>query len=401
VIDLPADIPRDVPGLWEGYQQWLEERGIRQPRVAVHGGYGKNNLGDDAILDVLIERTLRHLPDARITVVCHGPDNVRRRYDDVAGLTACHFKSRAAAVAVVRSHIYIIGGGGIVNRINVYSGRQRWKILDPKGKVLFLAALGAKLAGAKTHFYAIGATSFPDAGVKALARLVLRTADTVSVRDPLSVENLRSLGLRREIVRVLDPALSLRPDEPEAAESVLQQWGVAARPRRRVGVAFRYVRDASTDNQAKVRAVADLVRHLVRKTGCQVVFIPASHHPSEHYEDDLDFGRQVRSILGPTDDFSLIEQYYHPRLMMALLAAMDFNLMERLHAVILTSQTEVPFFAVAYDAKVAEYARLVGCADRMIPSDRLWSEPDYTWLEPHLAAVRGASQPDGVPREPA
>ncbi len=391
MIELPADIPHDVPGLWEGYQDWLEQRGIRQPRVVLHGGYGKNNLGDDAILDVLIERTLRHLPEARITVVCHGPDNVRARYDGLAGLTACHFKSRAAAEAIIRSHIYLIGGGGIVNRINVYSGRQRWKIFDPKGKVLFLAALGAKLCGAKTHFYAIGATSFPDAGVKALARLVLRSADTVSVRDPLSVENLRSLGLRREIVRVLDPALSLRPDEPEAAEKALQRWGVAARPRRRLGIGFRYVRDPSVDNQAKVRAVADLVRHLIRETGGQVVFIPASHHPSEHYEDDLDFGRQVRSVVGESEDFALIEEYYHPRLMMALLAAMDFNLMERLHAVILTSLTGVPFFAVAYDAKVAEYAKLVGCGDRMIASDRLLSEAGYAWLEPHLAALRGAS----------
>ena len=112
MLELPPDIPADVPGLWEGYAEWLGAKGVSRPRVAIHGGYGKNNLGDDAILDVLLSRTLARFPDAAVTVVCHGPANVEARYRDLPNLSACHFKSLAALRAVVGSHLYFIGGGG-------------------------------------------------------------------------------------------------------------------------------------------------------------------------------------------------------------------------------------------------------------------------------------------------
>ncbi len=384
MISLPSEIPRDIPGLWSGYQTWLAERGVRTARVVLHGGYGKNNLGDDAILHVLIERTLEHLPGAQITVVCHGPENVARRYQHVSGLSACYFKSGAALRAIVKSHIYIIGGGGIVNKINAYSGRQTMKLLDMKGKFLFIAAALAKVTGAQTCFYAIGATSFPDRGVKALAKPVLNGATVVSVRDERSLQNLETIGVQRPIVQVLDPALSLKPAPRAEAEEVLRKWGVPG-VGRRVCVGFRFVRDGATDNDAKVQAAARFCDHLIKRCGGHVVFLPASQHPSEHYEDDLEFGRRVRSALAEAKSFSLIEEYYHPTLMMAVLGAMDFNVLERLHAVILTSLTEVPFFVVSYDAKVTEYAKLVGAVDRLITSEDFVNRGDYGWLDRELA----------------
>src|SRR5688572_2911510 len=108
MLELPAERPHDVPGLWQGHRDWLSDRGIHAARVTLHGGYGKNNLGDDAILHVLILRVLEELPGAQLTIVCHGPENVARRYAHIPGLAACGFKSRAALRAMLRSHIYII-----------------------------------------------------------------------------------------------------------------------------------------------------------------------------------------------------------------------------------------------------------------------------------------------------
>lgn len=396
----PDAIPADIPGFWTNTRRHLEERGVRAPRVVIHGGYGKNNLGDDAILDVLVGRVREHLDGARITVLCHGPGNVARRYRDDPHLVAFHFKSTGAARAIVTSHLYIIGGGGIVNRINVYSGRQRLKLLDMKGKFLFLAAAAAKAAGARTCFYAIGATSFPDPGVRLLARTVLATASVVSVRDPRSLANLQAIGVKRPIVQVLDPALSMTPAPAEEAEEALAEAGVPRGERPRVAIGFRYVRDGS-DNDAKVAAVVRLTRHLLTRYGVSVVFVPASHHPSEHFEDDLDFGRRVRAALGDEGaHVHVVERYHHPRLTMAMLGAMDFAVLERLHAVILTSRTEVPFCAVAYDAKVSEYVELIGAGERLITSERFvrdaLAEEGYPWLDPFLRAALGADLHEGA-----
>jgi len=142
------DIPADVPGLWDTLTSRFANLG-RPPRVVIHGGYGKNNMGDDALLHVIRGRVLAALPTAEVHVVCHGPERVVARYrDDPAGpVTSSHFKSRATIRAARRSDLYIIGGGGIVNRINAYSGLMMLKWLDPKGKFQFLAALLAGWTG--------------------------------------------------------------------------------------------------------------------------------------------------------------------------------------------------------------------------------------------------------------
>jgi polysaccharide pyruvyl transferase WcaK-like protein len=356
-------IPHDVPGLWESYAELIQKKGIEHPRVVIHGGYGKNNMGDDAILHVLLTRTKKYLPKADIMVVCHGPDNVLKWYPDIS---ACHFKSFSALRAIAKSHIYFIGGGGIINVINTYSGYRTFRIFDLKGKFLFVAAYLAKIFGAKTHFYAVGATSFPDPVVKLLARIVMNQADVVSVRDSLSITNLRRIGVKKELVQVLDPALSLQPAHKETALAVLKECGIHRGQRPIVCINMRYVNDKVIDNRKTIAETIVLIRYLINEKMCDVFFIPVSQHPSNHFEDDLDFGRQVKKGLNLTSHFYLMEKYYHPTVMMAVLREMDFCILERLHAVILASKTGVPFFAVAYDNKVSEFVKTTGRENMMI-----------------------------------
>lgn len=350
------DIPDDIPEFWKGCLEYIERKGIINPRVVIHGGYGKKNLGDDAILHVLINRTKRYLPDARIIVICHGPENVRRWYPDIHSL---HFKSLSTLLAILKSHIYIIGGGGIVNKINVYSGRRTFKIFDMKGKFLFFAACLARIFGAKTHFYAIGCTSFPDPMVKVLARIVLARADFVSVRDPLSIENIRKIGIKRRLFLILDPALSMEPAPRKYILDALRECGIVKITRPVICLSMRYIGDGSTDNRKILSDTIQLVQYLITEKRCCVLFMPASQHPSRHFEDDLDFGRRLKDGLGKIPDFYLMERYYHPTVMMGILKEMDFCILERLHTVILASKIGAPFFAISYDNKVTEFVKLI------------------------------------------
>ena len=384
-----SDIPKDVPHLWEQYAAWLAAEGVSRPRVTIHGGYGKNNLGDDAILDVLLHRTLSKFPQAQVRVVCHGPERVAARYRELPNVSACHFKSLDAFKAALTSHLYFIGGGGIVNRINVYSGRQRLRLLDMKGKYLFIAAALARLSGARTHFYAVGVNSFPDAGVKFLARWTLRYATVVSVRDVMSLETLRALGLGREVVLVQDPALSLQPAPAPEAERLLSRWGAPAVRRPRACINFRYVREVHVSNEAKVDLVASLVGHLIDR-GFQVVFLAASQHPTERFEDDLHFGRAVGARLGATELFTVIEEYSEPALTMAVLCRMDVCVLERLHAVILATVAGVPVYVISYDDKVTEFVKLAGRESQMMALETFMQQRSFGWLDASLSQVRTA-----------
>jgi polysaccharide pyruvyl transferase WcaK-like protein len=52
--------------------------------------------------------------------------------------------------------------------------------------------------------------------------------------------------------------------------------------------------------------------------------------------------------------------------MKAILAEMDFALLERLHAAILAAGAGAPFLAVSYEDKVAEFVRSIGRADDLL-----------------------------------
>jgi len=238
-----------------------------------------------------------------------------------------------------------------------------------KGKYLFVAAYLAKIFGARTNFYAIGATSFPDILVKLLSKIALSNADEVSVRDPLSISNLRKLGIKRELVLVRDPALSLEPARPEEAVRILESMGLrskASRSRPLVGINFRYVNDPAVNNERSLTQAAQLVRYFIREKKCDVLFLPISHHPSKHLEDDLDFGRQVRNRLDHVSHYFILEDYLHPRLMMALMGEMDCMILSRLHSVILGSKMNAPIFTVSYDDKVTQFVRLIQKEDMLM-----------------------------------
>lgn len=186
------NIQDDIPGFWNSLRIHLGKKGKSAPRVVIHGGYGKRNMGDDALFYAIYTRVRKHLPNAKITAICHGPQQLLLWQPDIS---AFHFKSFKALNSIFKSDVYIIGGGGIINRINTYSGNMTFKLFDMKGKFMLVAALLAQLCGAKSVFYGIGAESFPDIGVKLLTRLAFNYADTVSVRDPLSMQNLKKAGV--------------------------------------------------------------------------------------------------------------------------------------------------------------------------------------------------------------
>jgi polysaccharide pyruvyl transferase CsaB len=373
----PADTAR-----WRLWGQALQERGRLHPRIVLHGGYGKRNLGDDAILEVLLSQVRQVFPSAHITVVCHGPAEVRARHQ----VTAYHFAAWQTLRAIVQADVYIIGGGGIVNRVNIYSGFRRLRILDPKGKFLFVAAALAKLCGARVDFHAIGATSFPDPVVRWLARFVLNRSDALTVRDQRSQDILRSAGVRVPIPVILDPVTQLEPASPESARQMLAEEGISL-DRLKVGINFRYVAEPDIDNANTIREVAQLAGYLLDQYNAQVIFLPFGRHPTKKVENDLAFALEVANQLQHRRGFHILEKECSPVEMKALLGQMDLCILERLHAVILAAPMRVPIISVIYDHKVAAFADMAGLGDSQIPLREFSFESAREEIESTLATL--------------
>ena len=341
--------------LWAAFRaQW---RADRPPRIVVHGGYGKGNLGDDTILEAILTRLRREWPDAAVAVISHGPAWVQATHGP--GLAAYHFRSPGAWRAIAWADLYIIGGGGIMNRINAYSGLRRLRVLDPKGKYQFVAALLAHACGARVALYCISTTSVPDPLTGRLARLALGCADWVTVREPLSVQVLRGLGVRRALPITWDPAHEVAPAGPDRAREILAAEGVRL-DRPLVAIDFRYVVEPDIDNAATVLEVARLADALATEYNARVLFVPFSRHPRAVVENDVCFAAEVQARLQRSQHMHVLSRPYAPAEVKGILSLARVCIMERHHAVLYAAAVGVPVVGVIYDDKVAQYLDMRG-----------------------------------------
>ena len=344
--------------LWAEFRaRWQLER---PPRVVVHGGYGKGNLGDDAILEAILARLRREWPSAAVTVLCHGPAWVREHHH----VAACGFASLTALRAITRADLYIIGGGGIVDRINTYSGFRRLRLLDPKGKYLFLATLLAQICGARVSFYCIGATSVPDPLVGLLARVAIARADWASIRDPRSARVLRGLGVRRPLPITPDPANEIVALPADQARAILAAEGVdLSRPL--VVLVFRYVAEPDIDNATTIAEVARLTEILSTEYNAAVLFVPFGRHPRLAVENDAHFAAEVRSRVQCRPGLAVLSRPYSPSAVKGILGLASVCVAERLHAVLLAATAGSPVVGVIYDDTVEQFMYMAGLSARI------------------------------------
>lgn len=318
------------------------------PLILIQGGYGKNNLGDDALLLTITEKIKFFLPDAEIIALCHYPANVEKKYN----IKAVSFKSPFLLKYILRCDLLIIGGGGIVNRINTFSGNRRLKILDMKGKFLFLTSLLVKLRRKKVIFYGVGMTSIPDVGVKILMYLTLRFVDVLGVRDRVTYETLQKMHLTSNNVFLIhDPALDFKekPEQKMSRNSLFLSKYVV--------ISIRAVGDRDITERVE-RSIKTAIKFLAEKCpGIKIVLLPVSMHPDKELENDYlvqkriydDVKRQIPNV-------KLVCKYLHPSVTRQILAGAEMIIMARLHGLILSYDYHIQTIVLSYDTKVSEFA---------------------------------------------
>lgn len=181
-------------------------------KIVISGWYGFGNIGDEAILQALIEIFRRQWKQCDITVlsfrpsytiqtqqvnaVYQLPENVRRWIKSI--LT---FKIFPTLKAIADCDLFILGGGGFLTD---------WQ---PEVPFQWLSqARIAKFFGKETTLYGIGAGPFTTKRGKSITRIyIAKYIDSVTVRDSYSYSALvDDVGVNADKVRITnDPVFSL------------------------------------------------------------------------------------------------------------------------------------------------------------------------------------------------
>jgi len=344
-------------------------------RVGISGSYGGLNLGDEAILHVMLAE-LRKAGSMEVTVFSRNADDTRRRHD-VERVLELRSTPRSDAAQVVRGlDLLILGGGGIL-----FDGD-----VDMYLREVFLA----HDAGTPVMVHAVGAGPLLDAGARRRVRDALQRAAVVTVRDRYSRQLLEEVGVTRDIEVTADPAVLLTP-EPLSLDDILRAEAIDPNARL-VGFSVREPGPAAPtlDVEHYHRLLANAADFMVNRLDADIVFVPL-----EQRTFDIQHSHAVIGRMSHAQRATVLRRQYSPGQILSLLRHFEFSVGMRLHFLIFSALAGVPFVSLPYARKVTEFVEELRVPDRALEHvsagelianiDRAWDEREQWRARAHDA----------------
>jgi polysaccharide pyruvyl transferase CsaB len=292
------------------------------PRFLLSGYYGFGNLGDEALLSVIVERLRRRHAHCEIEVLSGDPGTTAQTYG-VEGTPRADVKAVRRAIAA--ADVVISGGGGLLQNTTslrsllYYAGIIRMAVRAKKPAMIFAQSVGPL-----------------DFWGKAVVRQFCRGVARATVRDERSRTLLESLVTGTPVERTADPVFLFAPGE--APLDLASEGLDASDPL--VVVSVRRWRGA--DRTAA--AIATAVDRLAEAYGARVAFLPLGGAPDADASTIVIRRCRSNPVLLPSYSLPQAAQVIaRSRLVVGM----------RLHALIIAARLGVPFSALPYDPKVS------------------------------------------------
>jgi len=302
----------------------------KQVDVALLGYYGYRNSGDEAILKALTD-TVRHIrPDISFTVLSRNPDATRR---DMKVASIHRFNIFRAISILRRTRLFAAGGGSLIQ-----DNTSTRSILYYLGMLTL-----AKCCGARTMLLANGLGPISRPSNRRWAHRVLDRLDAITLRDPDSLTEADSLGIRHPATEVTaDPAMLLIPASDAETDALGRKAGLS-----RDGAFIGFSIRKWSDSERTVPAIARLADHCVTKFGATPVFLPMQT------PEDVQISRR---ILAHMEQKALIlPEACPPAELMSLVGRLDLMVGMRLHSLIYAANMGVPMAGLVYEPKVSSF----------------------------------------------
>ena len=356
----------------------MEATGAGAFRVGISGSYGGLNIGDEAILQVIIEQ-LRQSRSIEITVFSRDAEDTRRRHAVDHALQRSALSRLEAKEAVARLDLLILGGGGI--------------LYDADADMFLREVSLANEVGTPVMVYAISAGPLRTARARERVREALDPVAVLSVRDRPSLRLLEEIGIHREIVLAADPALLLAP-EPLTLDEILRAEAIDPSARL-VGFSVREPGPAAPDLDVEHyhRVIADAADFMIDRLDAEVVFFPM-----ERRAFDVQHSHGVVAKMQHAQRATVLKREYRPGQILTLLTHFQFTVGMRLHFLIFSALAGLPFVALPYANKVTGLLEDLGLdvpAFEHLTPGRLIAHIDRAW---DLRESLRAQIQDALPR---
>ena len=314
--------------------------------IVIIGNYGSGNVGDEAMLQVLVELISKKFSNVRIIVPSRQPINLKnfifcKNFYPVNTIKGIY--------KVLSSDVLILGPGTLFSQ---HAGSGIY--------VASLVAMLRKATGKKLYLYGIGYSSTTPFLLRILSRLIFKLSDEIYARDRISLEKIRH-DMRREqnlshLSIIPEPALFLK-----AASSVPQFVKNIKNSKKGplIGISLSWFPQYA---DVIANSIAEFVKHLCYRYNASVCFL--TFHPmfvSRKIKSDTELGAAIKEQLPWKIRSNIfVLPYFPPDVTLRIIRELDFVVCMRYHSLVFAYKERRPFIAISFEDKQRSFLEEYG-----------------------------------------
>lgn len=299
--------------------------------IAISGSYGGMNLGDEAILEGILQELHTSL-DVDVVVFSQNVQDTERRHK-VRAIPIREMHKDEVHEELKKLDLLILGGGGIL-----FDGLAEHVLRD---------AIWAQELHIPIMVYAVSVGPLKNSESKQLVVQVLNKADLITVREGESRRALNDLGVTKTIEITADPSLLIKPKIFD--KEMLKKEGINEK-KTLVGFSVREpgpaAPDLSIDHYHSI--LANAADFMVERFEAQILFIPMELGANR----DRQHSHAIISKMLNAQHATVLKGEYLPGQILGLIQHMDFAVGMRLHFLIFAAMQHIPFISLPYASKV-------------------------------------------------
>lgn len=244
--------------------------------------------------------------------------------------------------AIKECDLLVVSGGDILGDYGDESIRH----------YLFPVAV-AQAMGKPVHVFAQSISPHRSGDIREFVRAQLDRAALITVRERLSFDYVKSIGVSAPLHLTADPAFLLHPAPAARVGEILRKEGLGGAPRPWIGVSVSETatRWGGGDQEGFKTAVGGGLDRLIELNGGSAVFVPHVVHPGDKGNDDRLVSKAVVQGMKERGRAAVLEGDYSCEELKGVIGACDLFIGTRTHATIAAASQAVPTLAIAYSAK--------------------------------------------------
>lgn len=316
------------------YKLLTPYRHYKHPEVLISGYYGFRNVGDDALLQIIIESIKDIRPDTKITVLSSNPKETKKRYL----VNSIHRYNVFKILSNMRHTKLFISGGGSLLQDETSTKSIRY----------YLSLINcAKKRNKKVMVWANGFGPINKENNLKKTLEALKGVDAITLREPNSAELLKKLDPNLDLKVTADPAFCIEGAGERWVKKLCERYNISPE-REYFAISLRDWKD-STPKLAE--NIADTCKEIMKKYSLTPVFVAMQN------SRDLEISKEIQALIG--EETPIVVDATAKELV-TLLQNMKFVIGMRLHFLIFSANALTPAIGLSYDPKIDSLLEYIG-----------------------------------------